>query len=476
MIALREQKKIRLSPAVAVQFRFYRATELIPMSDLSRNSNSTGGHVPTLSENTPEPNDNGADASSSSSSSSSVSTFSIPSGVLTDTSFLSATAHACAWHVIHSNNTLRYRILGTVPDHSTLVGHTRNFCHFAYSVSSDTPRGMICTDSLPEGILHLLLIDSTDYPLSERLVYIRRPDKRLKFSVRSDRLHYGKREKVRLALTFDSSDSRVPRDSAISVVSTASSTSCPSLRNCSVSITDAHSVRFDSLGKTIGSYLLLSSDLKGYVHNVGYYFLVDAPQRQHHQDLVMLTHGWRKYGTKSLFRPEPFSPKHYIEHGRFFTGRVISAWGKPVRDAKVSVVSINKENIFGSATTDSQGRFTMEGLDYQDTTILLFTSRGGKRNKIPYKARSMLTSIFILVRSIRRFIRFYPRTGSLRERPNLKLTLRRYLPVRERTVFSNMISNPLPLQGRILSVLHPRNRWTEKFTIRPTSRIVSPGR
>ena len=151
----------------------------------------------------------------------------------------------------------------------------------------------------------------------------------------------------------------------------------------SVCVTDAKTVKTDSLSENIRTNLLLPSDLKGYIHNPGYYFLDDSPARRHYLDLVMMTHGWRRFKTDDLFNPEPFMPKHYIERGQYISGHVKTLGNKDAKLAQVDALAINRRNVIGNAVTDSAGYFTMEGLDFQDTTVFILFSRN-KRGKIPY--------------------------------------------------------------------------------------------
>ena len=151
----------------------------------------------------------------------------------------------------------------------------------------------------------------------------------------------------------------------------------------SVSVTDANTVKTDSLSENIRTNLLLTSDLKGYIHNPGYYFLDDSPARRHYLDLVMLTHGWKRFDTKNLFRSEPFTPKHYFERGQYISGHVKKLFGRDAAEATVTALGINRENVIRSTAADSTGHFTIDGLDFQGTTIFLVSSKN-KRGKIPF--------------------------------------------------------------------------------------------
>lgn len=215
----------------------------------------------------------------------------------------------------------------TVPPGSRLVGHIRGDCCCIVPVDTRRPAGTILTDSLPEGILHLLLVDSTGRPRSERLVFLKRTGKRERWTVTPDKPRYGKREKVRVGIKLEDCDGK------------------PVSADLSVSVTDRRAVRYDSLGDDIRTNLLLCSDIKGYVHNPGYYFRDDDPVREHRLDLVMMTNGWRRFKTRNLYEPEPFTPRHFIERGQYLSGKVIGIAGKPAPEASVSAVALNRENI-----------------------------------------------------------------------------------------------------------------------------------
>ena len=81
---------------------------------------------------------------------------------------------ACALTTAQAPGRILYKADGTVPPGSRLVGHIRGDCCCIVPVDTRRPAGTILTDSLPEGILHLLLVDSTGRPRSERLVFLKR--------------------------------------------------------------------------------------------------------------------------------------------------------------------------------------------------------------------------------------------------------------------------------------------------------------
>ena len=166
--------------------------------------------------------------------------------------------HACALQVVCRDQDIRYRILGELPQGAILVGHKRGICNILTPIDPKQSAGIIKTDSLQEGILHLLLVDNSGHPRTERLIYIHKPGQPPLVSALADKPEYAARERVKVDLSL-SQDGK------------------PLSGYFSVCVTDAHAVKADSLEENIRSFLLLSSDLKGYIHDPEYYFLDDSP-------------------------------------------------------------------------------------------------------------------------------------------------------------------------------------------------------
>ena len=100
----------------------------------------------------------------------------------------------------------------------------------------------------------------------------------------------------------------------------------------------------------------------------------------------MMTHGWRRFPTDNLFRPAPFAPKFFLEHGQFFSGQVNNMVGKGVKEATLTAFAVQGEGTNDKAfttTTDSAGHFLFEGIDFQDTTVFMIPFYN-KRGRIPY--------------------------------------------------------------------------------------------
>lgn len=161
--------------------------------------------------------------------------------------------------------------------------------------------------------------------------------------------------------------------------------------NLSVSVRDA--VRSDYLeyDNNLFTDILLTSDLKGYIHQPGYYFTEMTPRKQEELDNLLLVHGWRKYDMSQLMEEKSFVPLQLPENQLILYGQVKSTILKnELKDIALSVI-VKKEDQFitGGTVTDAEGRFHIPMEDFEGVMEAVFQTRkeGKKRNKD--------TSIFI---------------------------------------------------------------------------------
>ena len=144
-------------------------------------------------------------------------------------------------------------------------------------------------NSLPAGVLQFVLFDEQMNPLSERLVFSKNYDN-VTVDFRTDKPSYMIRDKVVSMLSFVDSDGNIPLTGHLSVA-----------------ITDDRDIAVDE-STTILSSLLLSSELKGYIANPAYY-LQDNPVSDAALDLLMMTHGWRRYNIPEVVKGNPAYPQ-----------------------------------------------------------------------------------------------------------------------------------------------------------------------
>jgi hypothetical protein len=163
--------------------------------------------------------------------------------------------------------------MASAMDSLHIIGTMYQHQAFKIAKATNTPfiRLSIPTGDLPSGILTITVFDKGWNPIAERITYVNNEEYRFQPEMEVQRWGLNKRARNEIKIT-------VP-DSLIA--------------NLSVSITDA-AIGTDSSSNII-SHLLLTSELKGDVYNSAYYFSSDADSISQHLDLVMLTHGWRRF-------------------------------------------------------------------------------------------------------------------------------------------------------------------------------------
>lgn len=131
------------------------------------------------------------------------------------------------------------------------------------------------------------------------------------------------------------------------------------------------------------TWMLLSSDVKGYIHNVDYYFEADDEAHRRSADMLMLTQGWRRYdwnimaGLKHFDHPQPIEDKFYI-FGQLGEYRKRN----PVANVELEAFLYNQsgQSLQGRTVTDSLGNYAFE-LPFLDGewNMQIFTRLDDKR-------------------------------------------------------------------------------------------------
>lgn len=211
---------------------------------------------------------------------------------------------------------------------------------------------------LHTGIATITLFSPTGEPLCERLLFIQNYDQ-LNLNLSSDKTSYLKREKVTIKLNAkDRADE-------------------PSTGHFSVSVIDERKVPIDeNTENTILSNLLLTSDLKGYVEQPNYYFTNITDKTNSDLDLVILTHGYRRFEWRQVlngsYPPIAFQPEMGLE----INGQVQTLSGKSILNGTVSLISMGGSVL--SQTTDSKGNFRFSNLVFMDTTRFELSATNAK--------------------------------------------------------------------------------------------------
>lgn len=237
--------------------------------------------------------------------------------------------------------------------------------HPAFKITKATAtgiiKGTIPTASLPSGIMTITLFDKNWKPVAERITYINNNEYSFQPAMEVQRWGLNKRARNEIKIT-------VP-DSLVA--------------NLSVSVTDA-AIGTDSSHNII-SHLMLSSELKGDVYNPAYYFSNNSDSSSQHLDLVMLTHGWRRFKWDDIVSGKITTPR-YPKDTSYVTlsGKILGVLpGQINRDASVvlMVKQKEKEGQMLLVPIESNGTFNDPATIIFDTAQVYYSFQKAKELK-----------------------------------------------------------------------------------------------
>jgi hypothetical protein len=214
------------------------------------------------------------------------------------------------------------------------------------------------------GIAKATLFSADGEPLCERLMFVQN-DGLLKINVSSDKTVYNKRQKASIQLKINNGGE-------------------PAAGNYSVSVTDEDKVKIDDAAEpTIINYLLLTSELKGYIEQPNYYFTNINDKTAADLDLVMLTHGYRSFEWKKILANGADNKKQlaYLPEKGLEIAGYIKSKGKAVPNARVKLFTKGKSGIMLDTAANENGRFVFDNLGFGDTTKFVLQARTAKGEK-----------------------------------------------------------------------------------------------
>jgi hypothetical protein len=190
----------------------------------------------------------------------------------------------------------------------------------------------IFTGNLPDGVAHITLFNAQGQPVCERLIYIDNEKNKAVAVIKKSKEVFESREKVTLNLQIQN-----PTGSKLS-------------GNVSMSIRDLEAYPEQKNSENIKTWLLLNSDLRGYIESPGYFFSPgETSKKTFLLDLIMLTNGWRRFTWQSLLQDSGRTRKFEVERGITISGttRMLEAPNK-------ATTAINTITFFGRETLDMQ--------------------------------------------------------------------------------------------------------------------------
>ena len=227
-------------------------------------------------------------------------------------------------------------------------------------------QGVLPTENLVSGIVQLTLFTNEGLPLAERIVFVNRQDYYFITDLNSAVKNLGARSKN--VIRIDVPDTI--------------------LTNLSVAVTDADINPAIKNEEDIFSSVLLTSDIKGYVHRPAYYFSSEADSVAAHLDLVMMTNGWRRFKWEDLLAnrwPEiRFKPDEYLA----IKGSVRGLNRSELKDKDITAILQPKGGgkQFVSIPVNPDGGFELPDVLFYDTVKIHYQFSNDKNKTLTTRA------------------------------------------------------------------------------------------
>ncbi|MDB5008627.1 MAG: hypothetical protein JWP45_3020 [Mucilaginibacter sp.] len=210
------------------------------------------------------------------------------------------------------------------------------------------------------GIVRLTVFDKTGTPGAERIVFVNNNDQ-LNLSLVKDTLSF------------------IPKSKNVFTVHLKDDKNQPVKANLSLSITDASIATGPE--DNIYTYLLMSSELHGYINQPAYYFKNNSDTLQKQLDLVMLTNGWRHFKWDSILNIPPWPLKYYVEKSQFIAGKIENYHNRDQLKIKLIISNDDSTKHMVELEPDSIGRFFLKDYNHPGNATVYYEAVNSKNVK-----------------------------------------------------------------------------------------------
>ncbi|MEM7109953.1 MAG: hypothetical protein AAF519_17130 [Bacteroidota bacterium] len=231
--------------------------------------------------------------------------------------------------------------------------HTRGILRYAEQIDLTRFEYFIIPKiQLNEGISHITIMDDNFNPLAERLIF-KYPEVKEVLEVDLNR-SYANRQKVDLVIAANHLEAS------------------EKIAKISVSVFQ----KTGSTGNDIISNLFLTSDLKGNIVDPWLYFDPKNNSRESQLDLLMLTHGWRRFSWEKVMKGEKMEAKYPAEiSSPLLTGQ-LKRNDQGLLPQSLTVNIPGQESFISSVPIKEEGYFSFEIPFRASGQQLLFNANG----------------------------------------------------------------------------------------------------
>lgn len=281
-----------------------------------------------------------------------------------NTALPSALKDGIAMQLRWQNNQLFFSIESTIKQTQKIIIRATVQQQVVYKAAMrvDTGKkiqGQIITENLPSGIMLVTLFNEKEQAFAERIVFVNNQNHLLTAQVDTKQTSTQPRGENNFEILVPDS---IPTQ-------------------FSIAITDETIGRDE--GNNIISQLLLSTELRGYIHQPAYYFSNDEDITKQHLDLLFLTHGWRKINWQSLSMGYKATPKYSKEteyllvDGKIIGGNINDYMS--AKDINLILEAKDSSKQIYSLPINSDGTFIKDKILFYDTVKVYYQFNKYKR-------------------------------------------------------------------------------------------------
>jgi hypothetical protein len=212
--------------------------------------------------------------------------------------------------------------------------------------------------ALPPGIIQVTVFDSLGNPLAERLAFIKNANALTPELVKET---ISLTRKAKNTLSLNLKDIKRP--------------------DISVCITDVSTDNLSSPVNIIASSLL-TSDLKGSINNPNYYFAANDTSTNKHLDVLMMTHGWRRFVWKDVLASKFPELKFPVESSIAIKGKATRpGTNNIIKDGRVNLIlkAADSTKLLSEAKLTDKGEFIVDNLQFKGDATVSYQATNDKR-------------------------------------------------------------------------------------------------
>ncbi len=231
-----------------------------------------------------------------------------------------------------------------------------------FAGNRETFQGLINTQKLHSGILQVTFFNKDNQPVAERLCFIDNKEYMQKGKLTADTVSFAAHGKNKFSIQLGDT----VRGSF------------------SVSVTDADYSLSAGRENNIFSSLLVTNDLKGYVHNPAWYFRSENDSVKTSIDLLMMTNGWRRFKWEELSQKSKEPVLHKDPAFITLAGKITLRDTKKAFDSKplmMMMITEDSTRRVQMINTDRDGKFNIDSLLFFGKTRVMFADIRGKKSQ-----------------------------------------------------------------------------------------------